>query len=312
MWSYQRWTNNLKGFTRTHDIVLFYVKSGKLNYWNNPTEEFSDKSKHRGRRYSTTNEKGKVVKQEYINISRHKAMRDVWELSILNSQSKERLGYQTQKPEALLERIIKASSNENDVVADFFCGCGTSVVVAEKLKRKWIGVDINHLAIGLIEKKRLKSLKAQYEVKGFPKDRKQAEILSKEKPFEFEQWIVEYCLKGHKTKKTGDGGYDGHISLKFQNEVKLCLLEVKGGNCTVKNVREFESVVNKQKADIGIFICFEKQVTNEMKKYCDGTEKIEIAGFFRIKKISLLNIEEVLEETYPDWLGTIIENSTYF
>ena len=312
VWSYQRWTNNFKGFTRTHDIILFYVKSEKLNYWNNPIEEFSSKSKHKGSRISTTDSTGKVIEQEYVNETRNKAMRDVWELSILNSQSKERLGYQTQKPEALLERIIKASSNENDVVADFFCGCGTTVAVAEKLKRKWIGVDINHLAIGLIQEKRLRSLKAEYEVRGFPRDLKQAEILAKEKPFEFEQWIVEYCLKGHKTKKTGDGGYDGHITLKFQNELKLSLIEVKGGNCSVKNVREFESVVNKQKANLGIFVCFEKQVTKEMKKYCDGTEKVEMAGFFKIKKISLLTIEEVLEETYPDWLGTLIENSTYF
>ena len=127
-----------------------------------------------------------------------------------------------------------------------------------------------------------------------------------------EQWIVEYVLKGHKTKKTGDGGFDGHISLKFQNEVKLCILEVKGGNCTVKNVREFDSVVDKQKADIGIFICFEKQVTKEMKKYCDESKKIEVAGFFKIRKLSLLTIEEIVEENYPDWLGGIIENSTYF
>ena len=80
---------------------------------------------------------------------------------------------------------------------------GQALTVAEKLKRNWIGVDINHLAIGLIEEKRLKPLKAKYEVKGFPKDLRQAELLAKEKPFEFEQWIVEYALKGHKTKKTG-------------------------------------------------------------------------------------------------------------
>ena len=100
-----------------------------------------------------------------------------------------------------MERIIKASSCEGDVIADFFCGCGTSVTVAEKLKRNWIGVDINHLAIGLIEEKRLKPLKAKYEVKGFPKDLRQAEILAKEKPFEFEQWIVEYALKWTQNQK---------------------------------------------------------------------------------------------------------------
>ena len=313
IWSYQRWTNHFKGFTRTHDIILFYVKSKDLNHWNNLTEKFSKKSKHQGSRISTTDSKGKVIKQEYVNKSRYKAMRDVWELSILNSQSKERLGYPTQKPEALLERIIKASSHEGDVVADFFCGCGTSITVAEKLKRNWIGVDINHLAIGLIEEKRLKPLKAKYEVKGFPKDLRQAEILAKEKPFEFEQWIVEYALKGHKTKKTGDGGYDGHISLRFQNEgLKVCLVEVKGGGCNVKNIREFENVIDRQKADIGIFVCFGKKLTKGMKKQSDETNKVRIAGLFEIKKLSILTVEDIIEGNYPDWLGTIIQNSTYF
>ena len=250
----------------------------------------------------------------YLDNSKGTPFGDLW-VDIINVQgsSKEALGYPTQKPESLLERIIKASSEEEDVVADFFCGCGTSITVAEKLKRKWIGVDINHLAIGLIESKRLKPLKSEYKVEGFPKDIKQAEILAKEKPFDFEQWVVEYALNGHKTKKTGDGGYDGHITLKFQNEVNLCILEVKGGNCTVKNVREFENVIDKQKADMGIFICFSKQVTKEMLKHSKETENKKVAGgLFNVKKVSILTIEEIIEDNYPSWLESLLNNSTYF
>ena len=306
VWHYQTGGASLYHFSKKHDIIFFYAKNKDQNlfYYDSVMVKRTKKSLERvknpkGARYSLENDS--------------KLAMDVWiEIQALNPMSKERLGYQTQKPEALLERIIKASSNEADIVADFFCGCGTTVTVAEKLKRKWIGTDINHLAIGLIEEKRLKPLKAQYEVKGFPKDIKQAEILSKQKPFEFEQWIVEYCLKGHKTKKTADGGFDGHISLKFQNEIKLCLVEVKGGNCNVKNIREFENVVDRQKADIGIFVCFNQQITKEMKKHCDKTLEVEIAGIFKIKKVSILTIEEIIQENYPNWLGTIIQNATYF
>ena len=313
VWCYRGAGYPKKDFGKRHDIIFRYSKSENyLFYLDNVRIPYAQETIKRFSYKINNKRKGIDFGEQELNPLGRQP--DDWfsDIQPIAPSAKERLGYQTQKPEALLERIIKASSNEGDVVADFFCGCGTTVAVAEKLKRKWIGVDINHLAIGLIEEKRLKPLKVKYEVRGFPKDLKQAEILAKEKPFEFEQWIVEYCLKGHKTKKTGDGGYDGHITLKFQNELKLSLIEVKGGNCSVKNVREFESVVNKQKANLGIFVCFKKQVTKEMKKYCDGTEKVEMAGFFKIKKISLLTIEKVLEETYPDWLGVLIENSTYF
>ena len=257
---------------------------------------------------------GKPRYKNYLDEYEGKLVSNLWtDFQAISSNAKEALGYPTQKPEALLERIIKASSEEGDVVADFFCGCGTSITVAEKLKRKWLGVDINHLAIGLVESKRLKPLKSNYKVDGFPKDIKQAEVLAKEKPFDFEQWVVEYALNGHKTKKTGDGGYDGHITLKFQNEVSLCILEVKGGNCTVKNVREFENVIDKQKADMGIFICFSKQVTKEMLKHSKETENKKVAGgLFNVKKVSLLTIEEIIEDNYPSWLESLLNNSTYF
>ena len=301
-------TSSNQFFGRKHDVILFYtkIKGTKLQELIREPHEPSSgwiKQKKRGRSnkdYGEPHREGKRV-------------HDVWRISSINNMSKERLGYPTQKPEKLLERIIKASSDEGDVIADFFCGCGTSVTVAEKLKRNWIGVDINHLAIGLIEEKRLKPLKAKYEVKGFPEDLRQAELLAKEKPFEFEQWIVEYALKGHRTKKTGDGGYDGHISLRFQNEgLKVCLVEVKGGGCNVKNIREFENVIDRQKADIGIFVCFGKKLTKGMKKQSDETNKVRIVGLFEIKKLSILTVEDIIEENYPDWLGTMIQNSTYF
>ena len=316
VWCYNKWAVARNHLSRNHDIVFFYTKTDNYKY----NQLYQERSKSTLKRFgnkkikSLINKEGKrEPSQTGEEESKGVIMSDYWNISIIAPSSKERLGYPTQKPEALLERIIKASSEEGDVVADFFCGCGTSITVAEKLKRKWLGVDINHLAIGLIESKRLKPLKSEYKVEGFPKDIKQAEILAKEKPFDFEQWVVEYALNGHKTKKTGDGGYDGHITLKFQNEVNLCILEVKGGNCTVKNVREFENVIDKQKADMGIFICFSKQVTKEMLKHSKETENKKVAGgLFNVKKVSLLTIEEIIEDNYPSWLEGLLNNSTYF
>jgi DNA modification methylase len=149
IWSYQRWTGATEKFQSMHDVILFYRKSESVTF--NPLYEgYSAKSMHKGKRFSTT-EQGKVVKQDYTeDTTRQKLMRDVWDISILNSQSKERTGYPTQKPLALMHRIIKASSNQGDIVLDPFCGCATTCVAAQQLGRKWIGIDIEKQAAGVL------------------------------------------------------------------------------------------------------------------------------------------------------------------
>ena len=176
VWSYQRWTNAQTQFQRMHDYILFYTKSNK-SIFNILQEPYSDKSKHKAKRYSSVKD-GKIISQQYTDdFEREKSLRDVWDISIINSQAKERLGYPTQKPETLLERIIKASSNEGDVIADFFCGCGTTIAVADKLNRNWLGVDISHLAIKLIldrltnplDENSKKTLLTEIEINGYLK-----------------------------------------------------------------------------------------------------------------------------------------------
>jgi site-specific DNA-methyltransferase (adenine-specific) len=148
-WSYQRWTSSSKAFQRTHDIILFYTKDKNNSVFNAPMEPYSQLSKHKAKRFSKL-ENGVLVQNYTEDIVREKTMRDVWEISILNSQSKERTGYPTQKPLALLHRIIKASSNEGDIVMDPFCGCATTCVAAQQLGRKWIGIDIEKQAVNLL------------------------------------------------------------------------------------------------------------------------------------------------------------------
>ncbi len=143
-WCYDRWTNSQNKFIPQSDRILFATKTKKYTF-NKIKVEFSSKSKHKGSRFSKF-ENGNL-KQNYINQKREKDCGDWWNISYLNSQSKERVGYATQKPKKLIERIIKASSNEGDTVADYYLGSGTTAVVCKELNRNFIGCDINPKAI---------------------------------------------------------------------------------------------------------------------------------------------------------------------
>ncbi len=155
VWSYQRWTGNTSSFQRMHDTIFFYAKNINNYNFNMLTEPYSEKSKHKGKRVSEAKD-GKVISQVYTGDTRRlKAKRDVWEISYINSQALERLGFPTQKPEELVYNIIKASSNPGDIVADFFCGSGTTLSIAEKLGRRWIGSDLSKYAIQVTRKRLL-------------------------------------------------------------------------------------------------------------------------------------------------------------
>ena len=328
VWHYRRWTAGSRNFQKMHDIILrysqseeYYFELGYEPYGDWIKKDYSYYDKKEGKRWRWHTVKGNRYRVYLEDENRGVKMNDVWILNKIGSTAKERLGYPTQKPEVLLERIIQSSSRVGDIVADFFCGCGTAIAVAEKLNRRWIGVDISHLSTGLIEK-RLKNLKngVKYEVEGFPRDLAEAEKLAKENFFEFENWIVEKVFHGHLTKRTRDGGYDGHIAYNVERKArikKLALIEVKGGKCTVKDLREFESVIEKEEASNGIFVCFKKHVTNGMKKYASqlGYLKEENEGYLegvhRIKTLELVTVEEILKGNLPIWLSSHVQNITY-
>ena len=147
IWSYRRWTGKAKRFQRLHDTIIFY-SLGENNVFNVPYDEYTEKSFKRKQNYHTRI-KGDDV---FVTSVDERGVRagDVWNIPVLNSQSKERTGYPTQKPLALLRRIIEASSNEGDVVLDPFCGCATTCVAAQQLNRKWIGIDIEEQAAHLL------------------------------------------------------------------------------------------------------------------------------------------------------------------
>ena len=221
---------------------------------------------------------------------------------MLHSQSKKKVGYPTQKPEALLERIIKASSNEGDTVLDPFCGCGTALVAAHRLNRKWIGIDITHLAISLM-KWRLKSNfpDIAFEVIGEPMDLSGAKALSDQNKYQFQWWalsLIDARPYGDK-KKGADMGIDGYYYFNDGGKTKKAIVSVKGGHVTVSQIRELIHVVEREEASMGFFITLNNP-TGPMKE--EATKK----GFYKdsfgneYPKVQILTIEDILNGKKPD------------
>ena len=236
---------------------------------------------------------------------------DIWDdIDKINPAGNERLGYPTQKPLALLERIISASSNEGDVVLDPFCGCGTAVDAAQKLKRKWIGIDITHLAISLIEK-RLKDRykgRAKFEVHGTPKDLDAARDLAQRDKYQFQWWAVSLVdAQPFQGKKKGaDTGIDG---VKFfrnldRKEVRKIVVSVKGGGIRPDDVRALNHVRQREKAEIAFFI-FLEQATPAMVKDAASVGFYESASEKKFARVQLLTIDGLLNGTqraeHPDY-----------
>ncbi len=219
---------------------------------------------------------------------------------------RERLGYPTQKPLALLERIIQASSNEGDTVLDPFCGCGTAVVAAEKLKRQWIGIDITHLAIGLIKHRLHSSFGEEYmpEVVGEPISLPDAKALAENDPYQFQWWALGLVgARPVEQKKGADKGIDGR--LLFHDEAKAktkqIILSVKAGQTGVAHVRDLRGVVEREQAEIGALLCMQEP-TQPMR------QEAAAAGFYtspgwgtKHPRLQILTIEELLDGASLDY-----------
>ncbi len=187
---------------------------------------------------------------------------DTWvDIHSINPVAKERLGYPTQKPVALLERIIQASSDPGDVVLDPFCGCGTTVDASVRLDRRWIGIDITYIAVDLIEKRLehtySKEIKSTYEVLGIPRDPAGAQALFDHSPFDFERWAVSLVNAQPNEKQVGDKGIDGVA--RFPTDAKggigRVLVSVKGGKTIGPQfARDLLGTVQTQKADMGVLV----------------------------------------------------------
>lgn len=285
--------------TRGHPQYEFM---GVVRFWRYAREKM-EKLREAGRIVQPS--KGAVPRyKRYLDEMPGVAIGDSWnDIHPINSQAQERQGYPTQKPLALLERIIAASSNEGDIVLDPFCGCGTTIHAAQKLKRKWIGIDITHLAISLIEK-RLKDAfpGIKYEVHGTPKDLDGARDLAKRDKYQFQWWAVSLvnAVPFAGKKKGADSGIDGLIYFKPEGKTtEKAIVSVKGGdNVNVAMVRDLAHVVDREKARIGVFITL-ADPTGPMK-----TEAVK-AGYYetvygKYPKIQILTIRGLFDGKQPN------------
>jgi site-specific DNA-methyltransferase (adenine-specific) len=224
------------------------------------------------------------------------------DIPVINNRSKEMLGYPTQKPLALLERIIGASSNEGDVVLDPFCGCGTAVHAAQKLGRKWIGIDVTHLAIHLIER-RLKDAfpGIVYEVHGTPKDLASAQDLAARDKHQFELWaLAQVDAQPWKGGRKGpDGGIDGIIYFKPDGKrTEKAIVEVKGGGTGVKDIGRLAQVMEREKAPLGVFVTAEPP-TRAMEKDAAAVGRFEDEWGRTYPRLQIITLAELFQGKKP-------------
>ena len=206
-----------------------------------------------GRLYYPTKSTGALLVKQYLDDKEGVKLQNLWsDIGPIGAHAAERLGYPTQKPLALLERIISASSSEGDVVLDPFCGCGTAVDAAQKLGRQWIGIDITYLSVDLIRKRLLhtygEEIESAYEVHGIPTDTSGAQALFGENPFDFERWAVSLVDGQPNEKQVGDKGIDGRIRFHADKDnIGTVIVSVKGGATNPNDVQALVGAVGQHK-----------------------------------------------------------------
>ncbi len=287
VWCYKTGGASKERFARKHDTIFFYGKSDKWKF--NSQKEKS----YLSHKYGFKNIEIKKDDEGYYT---EVYCRDVWDIPALRGNQPEMLGYPTQKPEALLERIISASSNKEDVVLDAFCGCGTALAVAHKLGRKWIGIDISPSAIALI-KNRMNRITGgddrNYEVIGMPQ---KIDDLRHFKPYEFQYWVINEMHGTGSPRKSGDMGIDG---LSF---LEHCPIQVKQSESIGRNVIDnFETALRR----------YYKTHAKNMKGYIVGFSfgKGAYEEVARTKKegieITLVTVQDILDKKYSITKGSL-------
>jgi len=258
-----------------------------------------------GRLYFPRDKSRRIQRKRYLDELKGETVDSLWDdIPPINSQAAERLGYPTQKPEALLERIIEASSKPGEVVLDPFCGCGTAVAVAERLDRRWIGIDITYLATNLIKNRLVQAFgeSVEFSVTGEPTTSEDAAKLAKEDPYQFEAWAL--GLVGARTtekKKGADHGVDGRLIFheKIDGKTREIVISVKAGRVSVRDIRDLRGVVEREDAEIGVLITM-NEPTKPMRAeaataglYRSGSEGVGTWG--KHPRIQILTVAELME-----------------
>lgn len=275
-----------------------YEVMGVTRYWRYSRENM-DRLIQEGRIIQTKPETVPQYKR-YLDEMPGVPCSDSWDdIRPLNSQAQERLGYPTQKPVALLERILNASSNPGDVVLDPFCGCGTTVHAAEKLGRAWIGIDVTHLAIGLIEKRLRQAFPGvAFSTQGVPQDLASARDLARRGRtdgryyFEFEKWALSLidAQPGNLGKKGADGGIDGNL---YFGKTGRGIVSVKAGdNVGRAMIGDLKGVMDRAKADLAVFLTLTPP-TRPMIEEAASAGQLEMDGV-AVPRVQIVTIEDAM------------------
>lgn len=279
-----------------------YEYKGITNLWRFPPDRMRELDEQ-GRLHFTS--KGGIRIKRYLDENTGRSVQElITHIGAIPAQSAERLGYPTQKPVALLELFISASTKPGDVVLDPFCGCGTTVAAAQTLGRRWIGIDVTHLAIGLVKSRLIGSfgdkVATTFKVLGEPIDIAGAQQLAAEDKYQFQYWalgLVGARPAASKQKKGADGGIDGKRLFvdNTKSEIKTILFSVKGG-ATVKasEVRDLIGTVGNEKADIGVLIAM-ADFTEAMKRTAAEAGRYEAPNGKSYPRIQLLTIADLMQ-----------------
>lgn len=319
IWHYRKWPGGKYAFQRNHDVLFFYSKS--------KTEKRIFNQLYMDRAASTLKRFGKAkIVSGYDDTGRRIPSKmedeeslgvrqdDVWDIGRVPPIKQL---FPTEKPFALLERIIQASSIEGATVLDPFCGCGTTVVAAHKLKRHWIGIDVTHLAVGLIKHRLYNDFslleKRDYQVIGEPTDLSGAKKLAEDDRFQFQCWALgKVGARSADTKKGSDRGIDGRLYFHDDpkgGKTKQIIFSVKSGGVSVKDVRDLRGVIEREEAEIGVLITLEKP-TGPMKR------EVASKGFYKTPwgnhpRMQVLTIEQLLTGKRVDYPAPSQANVTF-
>jgi DNA modification methylase len=315
VWSYESGGRSKTDFGRKHDVIFRYSKS-KSWLFNADDVSLPRKEARHNHMKREVDEDGRVFHSIKSNGKIYRYYEDegvipsdVWPLGHLQQKDPERLGYPTQKPESLLERIIKASSNEGDVVLDAYCGCGTTVAVAQRLKRRWIGIDITYQSISLILKRledkypdQWPAVEANIQLDGVPRDMASAIALANRKDDktrkEFEKWAVLTYSKNQariNDKKGADAGIDGVAYFMIDAHTNgKAVFQVKSGGADRGDIATLNNDRLREKAEFGIFITMKS--TKPMRDEAEKVRKYKHPMLNREDdRIQIVTIAELLD-----------------
>ena len=294
----RRWMSGDLGAAGLQGGGYDYEWKGVRRIWRCPPETMAQLEKD-DKIFYTKN--GIPRLKRYLDESKGLPIQDVWtDLEALRSWHKERLDYPTQKPEALLERMMLASSKEGDTVLDPFCGCGTTIAVAQRLKRWWIGIDITHLAITLLKSRLLESFgnKATYKVVGEPVSLPDAQDLAENDPYQFQWWALGLVgARPVEQKKGADKGIDGRLYFHDEavgGKTKQVIFSVKAGHTESSHIRDLMGVLAREKAEIGVLLC-RQSPSKPMVVEAANAGFYESPGWHKkYARCQILTIEELL------------------